>query len=132
MGAGLDACENQRRSLLPPSAQAYRQREEALLSAPGTPFDPTAPDAPRPGGQGLTRSDWHARRAAILDTNVFVAAGFKPSSRSARIVDAVRAGRLRMVWNDATRREIERVLSRIPPLRGEDVSELFRDEDRYT
>ena len=102
------------------------------MSAPGTPFDPTAPDAPRPGGQGLSRSDWHARRAAILDTNVFVAAGFNPSSRSARIVDAVRAGRLRMVWNDATRREIERVLSRIPPLRGEDVSELFRDEDRYT
>ena len=34
----------------------------------------------------------------VLDTNVFVAAGFNPRSHSARLLDAVRLGRLRMVW----------------------------------
>ena len=43
--------------------------------------------------------------AVVLDTNVFVAAGFNPRSASARIVDAVKHGQVRMVWNDATRRE---------------------------
>jgi predicted nucleic acid-binding protein len=80
----------------------------------------------------VSQADEDARPAAILDTNVFVAAGFRRSSRAARIVEAIRAGRLRMAWNDATRREVERVLNRIPRLRWEDVAELFREEDRYT
>jgi PIN domain len=46
----------------------------------------------------------------VLDTNVFVAAGFNPGSHSARLVEAVRDGRLRMVWNDATHAEIEHVM----------------------
>jgi len=33
----------------------------------------------------------------VLDTNVFVAAGFNPGSHSARLVEAVHDGRLRMV-----------------------------------
>ena len=70
--------------------------------------------------------------AVVLDTNVFVAAGFKPRSASARIVDAVKRGRLRLVWDDATRREIEHILQQIPPLRGQDVSQLFRPADRFT
>jgi predicted nucleic acid-binding protein len=37
-----------------------------------------------------------------------------------------------MVWNDATRREIERILHRIPPLRAQPVAQLFRPEDRVT
>ncbi len=41
----------------------------------------------------------------VLDTNVFVAAGFNPGSHSARIVEAVRNGRLRMVWDNATQAE---------------------------
>jgi predicted nucleic acid-binding protein len=72
------------------------------------------------------------RPGVVLDTNVFVAAGFKPRSASARIIDAVKQGRLRMVWNDATRREIERILHRIPPLRARRIGELFRPEDRFT
>ena len=68
----------------------------------------------------------------VLDTNVFVAAGFNPRTASARIVDAVRQGQLRMIWDDATRREIEHVLQRIPPLRDYPVAELFRPADRYT
>ena len=69
--------------------------------------------------------------AVVLDTNVFVAAGFNPRSASAKIVDAVKRGRLRMVWNDATRREIERIMQQIPRLRTHSVSEIFRPEDRY-
>lgn len=67
----------------------------------------------------------------VLDTNVFVGAGFKRDSASAAILEDVRAGRLRMVWNDATRREIEAVLRRIPPLRAFEVSDLFREADRF-
>jgi predicted nucleic acid-binding protein len=69
--------------------------------------------------------------AVILDTNVFVGAGFNPSSSSAKLVEAVRAGRLRMVWSEATRGEVEGVLSRIPPLSWAHVAGLFRREDEY-
>ena len=69
--------------------------------------------------------------AVVLDTNIFVAAGFNPRSASARILDAVNQGRLRMVWNDATRREIERIMHRIPPLRAQPVAQLFRPADRF-
>src|SRR6266536_2887956 len=49
--------------------------------------------------------DGHAPGEVVLDMNVFVAAGFNPGSHSARIVEAVRNGRLRMVWDNATQAE---------------------------
>jgi predicted nucleic acid-binding protein len=67
----------------------------------------------------------------VLDTNVFVGAGFNPRSHSALLLDAVRDGRLRMIWDDATHEEIEHVLRRIPHLSWEAVAELFREEDRF-
>lgn len=67
----------------------------------------------------------------VLDTNVFVAAGFNPRSASARIVDAVKRGQLRMVWNDATRRETERIVRQIPPLRTHAIADLFHPLDRF-
>jgi predicted nucleic acid-binding protein len=67
----------------------------------------------------------------VLDTNVFVGAGFNPRSHSALLLDAVRDGRLRMVWDDATREEIEHVLRRIPPLSWGSFAELFREQDRF-
>jgi uncharacterized protein len=70
--------------------------------------------------------------SVVLDTNVFVAAGFNPHSASARLLDAVKRGQLRMMWNDATRREIERIVRQIPPLRTHSMTELFRPEDRFT
>jgi predicted nucleic acid-binding protein len=70
--------------------------------------------------------------AVVGDTNILVAAGFNPRSTSRKIVDAVRQGQLRMVWNDATRREIERIMHQIPPLRAQPVAELFRPADRFT
>ena len=67
----------------------------------------------------------------VLDTNLFVAAGFNPGSTSARIVAAVEDGHLRMIWNEQTRGEIEHVVRRIPPLAGQDLTFLFRSEHRY-
>ena len=67
----------------------------------------------------------------VLDTNVFVAAGFNPGSHSARLVEAVRGGRLRMVWDDATREEIEHIMRQIPRLSWTRIADLFRSEDRF-
>jgi uncharacterized protein len=67
----------------------------------------------------------------VLDTNVFVADGFNPGSHSARLVAAVRDGRLRMVWNDTTRAEVEHVMRQIPGLSWERIADLFRSEDRF-
>lgn len=69
--------------------------------------------------------------AVVLDTNVFVAAGFNRRSSSARILEQVRAGQLRMLWNEHTQRETRYILQKIPPLSWEDVADLFRPEDRY-
>lgn len=84
-----------------------------------------------PGQHHAPSSDERLRNAVVLDTNVFVGAAFNPSSHSARIVDAVRAGRLQMVWNDATRRETERILRQIPRLSWEHVAPLFRRETEF-
>jgi uncharacterized protein len=67
----------------------------------------------------------------VLDTNVLVGAGFNAGSASAEIIEQIRAGRLRMVWDDANRRETERIVSRIPPLSEMEIADLFREEDRY-
>jgi predicted nucleic acid-binding protein len=67
----------------------------------------------------------------VLDTNVFVAAGFRSGSASARIVHAVRRGELVLVWNEATRREARHVLEHIPHLAWTDVEPLFRPDARF-
>ena len=66
----------------------------------------------------------------VLDTNVFVAAGFNPCCHSARLVQAVRDGRLRIIRDDATHAEIEHVMRRIPRLSWTRIADLFRSEDR--
>ena len=67
----------------------------------------------------------------VLDTNVFVAAAFNPRSHAARIIDAVRDGQLRLIWNEATRRETRGILERIPPISWDPFAELFREENRH-
>lgn len=64
-------------------------------------------------------------RRAILDTNVFVGAGFNRRSASAGLLKAARDGRLTLVWNSATRAETERILRKIPPLSWDAVADLF-------
>ena len=43
----------------------------------------------------------------VIDTNVFVAAGFNSKSAAARVFEGVREGRFRLIWNEPTRRETE-------------------------
>ena len=68
----------------------------------------------------------------VIDTNVFVAAGFNPRSASARILEGVRERRFRLIWNQATRRETEMILRRIPRLEWQQVADLFRPEEEFT
>ena len=68
----------------------------------------------------------------VIDTNVFVAAGFNSKSAAARILAAVREGRLQLVWNTPTRRETETILRRIPDLDWARVADLFRPEGEFT
>ena len=68
----------------------------------------------------------------VIDTNVFVAAGFNSKSAAARILGAVREGRLQLVWNTPTRRETETILRRIPGLDWARVADLFRPEGEFT
>jgi len=71
------------------------------------------------------------RREVVLDTNVFVAAGFNPGSDSARLIEAVRDGRLRMIWDDATHAETEHIMRQIPRLSWARIADLFRSENRF-
>ena len=68
----------------------------------------------------------------VIDTNVFVAAGFTSKSAAARILAAVREGRFQLVWNKPTRRETETILRRIPGLDWARVADLFRPEGEFT
>ena len=69
-------------------------------------------------------------RRIVIDTNVFVAAGFNPRSAAARILAGVREGRFKPIWNEPTRRETEMILRRIPHLDWERVADLFQGRDR--
>jgi len=68
----------------------------------------------------------------VIDTNVFVAAGFNPRSASARVLAAVRQGRFQLIWNKPTQRETEMILRRIPRLDWERVAILFQPEGEFT
>ena len=67
----------------------------------------------------------------VLDTNVFVAAGFNRDSHAARIVHGLGRGEWEMVWNQTTRAETRAVLTRIPPLSWERFADLFRPQDEF-
>jgi putative PIN family toxin of toxin-antitoxin system len=67
----------------------------------------------------------------VLDTNVLVAAAFNRRSSAARVVNAVRDGRVHLIWNEPTRRETRRILERIPPISWARFASLFREENGY-
>jgi uncharacterized protein len=69
--------------------------------------------------------------AVVLDTNIFVAAGFNRGSRSAQLLKLLRQGRLRLVWNQATRQETRLVVEKIPPLDWEEIAGLFSSETEF-
>jgi predicted nucleic acid-binding protein len=68
----------------------------------------------------------------VIDTNVFVAAGFNGRSAAARILAAVREGHFLLVWSKPTRRETETILHRIPDLDWTTVADLFKPEGEFT
>jgi uncharacterized protein len=68
----------------------------------------------------------------VIDTNVFVAAAFNPESAAARILADLREGRFRLIWNEATRRETETIMRRIPRLDWRKFADLFRPQDEFT
>jgi uncharacterized protein len=70
-------------------------------------------------------------KGVVVDTNVFVAAGFNPRSASGRILEAIREGRFRLIWNEPTRRETELILRRIPRLDWQTVACLFPPEGEF-
>ncbi len=67
----------------------------------------------------------------VLDTNVLVAAGFRPASAAGRLVEQVRSGRHLLVWTTATRNEAEHVIGKIPRLDWRRTAELFTPEGEY-
>lgn len=67
----------------------------------------------------------------VVDTNIFVAAGFKPESDSARILQQIRDGSLRLVWNQETYRETQHIVQKIPPLSWTSIADLFQEENHY-
>jgi predicted nucleic acid-binding protein len=67
----------------------------------------------------------------VIDTNIFVAAGFNPRSAAARILAAVVEGRFQLIWNEPTRRETEMILRQIPHLDWESVADLFEPEMEF-
>src|SRR5947207_15903684 len=70
--------------------------------------------------------------AVVVDTNVFVAAGFNPRSAAAQILAGIREGRFRLIWNQPSRRETEMILRRIPRLDWQKAADLFRPEGEFT
>lgn len=68
----------------------------------------------------------------VLDSNVFVAAAFNRRSSSARLVEMVREGRLRLMWHEETREETRMQLRKIPPISWEPFADLFVPENQVS
>jgi len=67
----------------------------------------------------------------VLDTNVFVAAGFNRNSSSARIIQRIRGGELELVWDGPTLRETRKIVKKIPPLTWKKFEDLFTEERQF-
>ena len=70
-------------------------------------------------------------RRIVIDTNVFIAAGFNPRSAAAHILAGVREGRFQLIWNGPIRRETELILRQVPHLDWERVADLFQPETEF-
>jgi len=67
----------------------------------------------------------------VLDTNIFIAAGFRQSNGAARIFDMVHDGKLKFIWNGEIRNEIVGTINKIPGFPGEKFLRLFRKENEF-
>lgn len=73
----------------------------------------------------------NAPSPVVLDTNIFVAAGFNPQSNAARIVQRIRDGELRLIWHAHIRAETKKIIRQIPPLSWNRFESLFTPEGKY-
>ena len=69
--------------------------------------------------------------SVILDTNIFVAAGFNSRSHSARIINLIKTNQLTLVWDQSTQRETKKIITQIPPLSWSQVSPLFKSAHQH-
>ena len=104
-----------------PRFGGYRSRRSGMRSAGGA-----KRASQRPWGEHMPGT------RVVLDTNVFVAAGFNRRSSSAQIIRGIEQGRFELVWDQATRRETERIVRQIPRLSWQAFAPLFRKEAEYT
>lgn len=70
--------------------------------------------------------------AMVIDTNVFIGAGFRPNGYSAKMIEKVREGEWRLIWHGKTRRETERIARKIPVFSDRFLEDLFREEDEFS
>lgn len=68
----------------------------------------------------------------ILDTNIFVAAGFNRRSSSRIIISMIEDEQIKMVWNQRTLSETRRIINQIPVLHWSRFVHIFREESEYT
>jgi len=121
-----DVCASDReapnfhRNLLSQSCFRIAPKGNRLMNGPPTEL--------APGGLEMSRRTQMRMEGVVIDTNVFVAAGFNARSASERILAAIRARRFQLVWNEPTRRETELILRRIPLLGWDKFGDLFWPE----
>lgn len=67
----------------------------------------------------------------ILDTNIFVGAGFNRASASARLIAAIESGALWLVWHETTLAETQRIVGKIPRISFRAIAPLFAAPAKY-
>src|SRR5690606_18156420 len=67
----------------------------------------------------------------LLDSNIVVAAGFNPASKSAAIIQHIEAGDLKFGWNRSSKTETRRVLYQILFLSCRTFEELCTPETEF-
>lgn len=72
-----------------------------------------------------------ASHKIVLDSNIFVGAGFNPHSHSARLLERVRMRQLRIIWHELTLAETRHQLEKIPPLSWQPVAALFEARNQH-
>jgi uncharacterized protein len=68
----------------------------------------------------------------VLDTNIFVAAGFNPASASAEVLRKIEAGEIELVWDNFTRAETRQIINQIPPLSWERFERIFEQNTSFS
>ncbi len=85
----------------------------------------------RAGETEREKSESGGGERLVLDTNVFIAAGFRPGSASAKLVEMAREGRVKAVWHRDTRGENEHIVRKIRRLPQGLLEGVFWPENEF-